>query len=32
MRHVDFMWAMWGIFDRTPEGRGKDWGPRLSYS
>ena len=32
MRHVDFMWPMWSIFDRTPEGRSKDWGPRLSYS
>jgi len=32
MRHVDFMWPMWSIFDRTPEGRGKDWGPGLEYS
>jgi predicted dithiol-disulfide oxidoreductase (DUF899 family) len=32
MRHVDFMWPMWSIFDRTPEGRGTDWGPRLDYS
>ena len=32
MRHVDFMWPIWSIFDRTPEGRGKTWGPRLSYS
>jgi predicted dithiol-disulfide oxidoreductase (DUF899 family) len=30
-RHVDFMWPMWGIFDRTPEGRGKNWGPALEY-
>jgi predicted dithiol-disulfide oxidoreductase (DUF899 family) len=22
MRHVDFMWPMWSIFDLTPEGRG----------
>jgi predicted dithiol-disulfide oxidoreductase (DUF899 family) len=29
-RHVDFMWPMWAVFDRTPEGRG-DWGPKLSY-
>jgi predicted dithiol-disulfide oxidoreductase (DUF899 family) len=29
-RHVDFMWPMWGIFDCTPEGRGKD-GPQLTY-
>jgi predicted dithiol-disulfide oxidoreductase (DUF899 family) len=31
MRHVDFMWPMWSIFDTTPEGRGKSWGPRLEY-
>ena len=31
-RHVDFMWPMWLVFDRTPEGRGKDWGPELDYS
>jgi predicted dithiol-disulfide oxidoreductase (DUF899 family) len=31
MRHVDFMWPMWSILDRTPEGRGTDWGPSLSY-
>src|SRR5690348_853518 len=30
-RHVDFMWPMWAIFDRTPEGRGKTWGPQLEY-
>ena len=33
MRHVDFMWPMWSIFDLTPEGRGKNWdGPKLEYS
>ena len=32
MRHVDFMWPMWSIFDLTPEGRGKSWGPKLRYS
>jgi predicted dithiol-disulfide oxidoreductase (DUF899 family) len=31
-RHVDFMWPMWAVFDRTPEGRGTDWGPQFSYS
>jgi predicted dithiol-disulfide oxidoreductase (DUF899 family) len=31
MRHVDFMWPMWHIFDTTPKGRGTDWGPRLKY-
>ena len=30
-RHVDFMWPMWSMFDRTPEGRGKSWGPELQY-
>jgi predicted dithiol-disulfide oxidoreductase (DUF899 family) len=32
MRHVDFMWPMWSMFDCTPEGRGKTWGPLLDYS
>ncbi|HEY1421050.1 MAG TPA: DUF899 family protein [Candidatus Dormibacteraeota bacterium] len=31
MRHVDFMWPMWSIFDTTPEGRGTSWGPELKY-
>src|SRR5215470_2652654 len=26
MRHVDFTWPMWSIFDCTPEGRGFDCG------
>jgi len=30
-RHVDFMWPLWAIFDRTPEGRGGDWWPSLAY-
>jgi predicted dithiol-disulfide oxidoreductase (DUF899 family) len=30
-RHVDFMWPVWAIFDRTPEGRGSDWHPALDY-
>ena len=30
-RHVDFMWPMWAIFDRSPEGRG-DFFPALEYS
>lgn len=29
-RHVDFMWPMWMVFDRTPEGRGS-WEPRIEY-
>jgi predicted dithiol-disulfide oxidoreductase (DUF899 family) len=31
-RHVDFMWPLWSMLDRTPEGRGKTWGPSLEYS
>jgi predicted dithiol-disulfide oxidoreductase (DUF899 family) len=30
-RHVDFIWPLWGLLDTTPEGRGKDWQPSLSY-
>lgn len=30
-RHVDFMWPMWSMFDRTPEGRGK-FSAELEYS
>jgi predicted dithiol-disulfide oxidoreductase (DUF899 family) len=29
-RHVDFMWPVWMVFDRTPEGRGT-WLPQLEY-
>jgi predicted dithiol-disulfide oxidoreductase (DUF899 family) len=31
MRHVDFMWPLWSVLDRTPEGRGADWRPALDY-
>lgn len=30
-RHVDLLWPLWNLFDFTPEGRGKDWYPRLRY-
>ncbi|HEU4413723.1 MAG TPA: DUF899 family protein [Candidatus Angelobacter sp.] len=30
-RHVDMIWPVWNMFDYTPEGRGKDWYPKLSY-
>ena len=30
-RHVDMMWPLWNLFDYTPEGRGKDWYPKLAY-
>jgi predicted dithiol-disulfide oxidoreductase (DUF899 family) len=29
-RHVDFMWPVWMVFDRTPAGRGT-WEPKLEY-
>ena len=31
MRHVDFMWPVWTVLDRTPDGRGTKWGPELEY-
>lgn len=30
-RHVDLIWPLWNLFDLTPEGRGTDWYPKLSY-
>ena len=30
-RHVDMIWPLWNLFDVTPEGRGKDWYPKLAY-
>jgi predicted dithiol-disulfide oxidoreductase (DUF899 family) len=30
-RHVDLVWPLWNLFDYTPEGRGTNWYPRLSY-
>jgi predicted dithiol-disulfide oxidoreductase (DUF899 family) len=29
-RHVDFIWPVWMVFDRMPEGRAT-WEPRLEY-
>lgn len=31
-RHVDMIWPLWNLFDFTPEGRGKDWYPKLRYT
>jgi predicted dithiol-disulfide oxidoreductase (DUF899 family) len=31
-RHTDSIDPLWGLFDFTPEGRGTDWYPELSYS
>ena len=30
-RHVDSFWPLWNLLDLTPEGRGADWHPQLSY-
>ena len=30
--HLDLMWPLWNVLDVTPEGRGADWYPSLSYS
>jgi predicted dithiol-disulfide oxidoreductase (DUF899 family) len=30
-RHVDSIWPLWNVLDLTPEGRGKDWYPKLQY-
>jgi predicted dithiol-disulfide oxidoreductase (DUF899 family) len=30
-RHIDLMWPLWNVLDLTPEGRGHDWYPELSY-
>jgi predicted dithiol-disulfide oxidoreductase (DUF899 family) len=31
-RHVDMIWPLWNVLDFTPQGRGKDWYPKLSYA
>jgi predicted dithiol-disulfide oxidoreductase (DUF899 family) len=30
-RHVDLIWPVWQLLDVSPEGRGTDWEPALSY-
>jgi predicted dithiol-disulfide oxidoreductase (DUF899 family) len=30
-RHVDMIWPLWNLLNFTPEGRGSDWYPSLSY-
>jgi predicted dithiol-disulfide oxidoreductase (DUF899 family) len=30
-RHVDMVWPVWNLLDVTPDGRGADWNPKLSY-
>jgi predicted dithiol-disulfide oxidoreductase (DUF899 family) len=31
-RHIDMMWPLWNVLDLTPEGRGADWFPSVTYS
>ncbi len=31
-RHSDTIDPVWNLFDFSPEGRGADWYPELSYS
>lgn len=31
-RHIDMIWPLWNVLDFTPEGRGSDFYPRLSYA
>ncbi len=30
-RHVDLIWPLWGLLDFTPDGRGAEFRPKLSY-
>jgi predicted dithiol-disulfide oxidoreductase (DUF899 family) len=30
-RHVDMLFPLWNVLDLTPEGRGTDWFPSLTY-
>ena len=30
-RHVDMVWPLWNLLDMTPEGRGRDWYPKITY-
>jgi predicted dithiol-disulfide oxidoreductase (DUF899 family) len=30
-RHIDGFWPLWGILDLSPEGRGEQFRPKLSY-
>jgi predicted dithiol-disulfide oxidoreductase (DUF899 family) len=30
-RHIDMMWPLWNLLDLTPEGRGSNWFPSLTY-
>lgn len=30
-RHIDMLWPLWNVLDCMPEGRGRDWYPKLEY-
>ncbi len=30
-RHVDLIWPLWNLLDMTPQGRGNDWLPKVTY-
>lgn len=30
-RHIDMAWSLWNLLDFTPDGRGTDWFPQLTY-
>src|SRR6185312_1588962 len=30
-RHVDMIWPLWNVLDLTPEGRGQNWYPKITY-
>jgi hypothetical protein len=32
MRHGDTIDPLWNLFDLTPDGRGTDWYPELTYA
>jgi predicted dithiol-disulfide oxidoreductase (DUF899 family) len=31
-RHIDMLWPLWNLLDLTPEGRGTNWFPSITYS
>ena len=30
-RHIDMLWPLWNLLDLTPDGRGANWFPSLTY-
>ena len=31
-RHIDMLWPLWNLLDLTPQGRGTNWFPSITYS